>query len=110
MGRDRSIEMVVQHVVLLKFVETATQEQKDLVVTELRKLPNVIPQIKSFRVGADLGLDVARNSHVSVVAEFENEADYQVYATHEAHLQVITTYIRPIIAQGGRTAVQSFVE
>eukprot|EP00967_Tisochrysis_lutea_P072181 scaffold96136_cov37-Tisochrysis_lutea.AAC.2 len=39
-------------------------------------------------------------------ADFSDEASYQKYAQHPAHLDVIDTLIKPIIEPGTRTAVQ----
>eukprot|EP00301_Raphidiophrys_heterophryoidea_P020705 c5326_g1_i1.p1 GENE.c5326_g1_i1~~c5326_g1_i1.p1 ORF type:complete len:109 (-),score=26.47 c5326_g1_i1:51-377(-) len=99
--------MPIRHTVLLKFVDTCTLEQKQTIVNELSKMPAAIPQIRNFSCRLDAGLDNDRNSHIIVLAEFDNVADYEIYAKHEAHQNVIVTFIRPFIAPGGRAAVQS---
>ena len=47
------------------------------------------------------------NSHdLAVVALFDSSADYEVYASHPAHLELIKLAIAPLLAPGGRSAVQ----
>ena len=94
---------MIQHVVLLTFVPEATDDQRAAVVDALRALPAVIPEIKRYAVGPDLGL-TPDTSSFGIVAEFETVADYEVYRDHPAHRQVITDLIGPIRA--GRAAVQ----
>jgi hypothetical protein len=149
--------MSLRHVVLLKFVPEATQDQKELVASELRKLPSVIPQIRSYEVcllrtpgqptlffelffffffffcahhtryitmsdwtiSATRALPslqslttqrITRYSRLRLIFRtfcFNEWQPYlQIYADHEAHIEVITTYIKPIIAPGGRSSVQ----
>jgi hypothetical protein len=102
----RSAEAPIRHVVLLKFKPETTAEQKNLVEIKLRDLPAQIPEIGSYTVGQDLGLDPERNGDLGIVAEFANDADYKVYASHAQHMGVITEFIKPILAPGGRTAIQ----
>jgi Stress responsive A/B Barrel Domain len=94
---------VIQHVVLLTFVPEATEEQRAAVADGLRALPELIPQIKRYAVGPDLGL-AADTASFGIVAEFETQADYEVYRDHPAHRQVITDHIGPIRA--ARAAIQ----
>ena len=42
--------------------------------------------------------------HIQV--DFATVEDYNVYATHPAHVEVITKLIKPILRPGSRTAVQ----
>eukprot|EP00298_Acanthocystis_sp_HF-20_P023733 c33519_g1_i1.p1 GENE.c33519_g1_i1~~c33519_g1_i1.p1 ORF type:complete len:120 (+),score=42.61 c33519_g1_i1:43-360(+) len=95
-----------RHVVMLKFVDSATEEQINDVIVNLRTLPSRIPVIKSYTVERDAGLDPSRNSHVVILAEFNSKDDYLVYSTDSNHIDVIEKYIKPIIAQGGRSSVQ----
>lgn len=94
---------MIQHVVLLTFVPDATPEQRAAVTEALRALPGLIPQIKRYAVGPDLGLS-ADTASFGIVAEFETLTDYEVYRDHPAHRQVITDHIAPIRA--ARAAVQ----
>jgi hypothetical protein len=63
----------------------------------------------AFKVGIDAGLDPARNHDYAIVGDFATEADYNVYASHPLHVAVITTSIKPVLAAGGRVAVQYII-
>jgi len=94
---------MLRHVVLLKFVDEATQEQRQAVLDGLATLPPAIPAIRSYRFGLDAG--IAQGNHdLAVVADFDDAAGYIEYVAHPAHQQVIAERIRPILAS--RAAVQ----
>jgi Stress responsive A/B Barrel Domain len=93
----------VRHVVTFVFRADATDDQIAAVTEGLEALPGVIPEIREYRVGRDLGLNEG-NHQYAVVADFETEADYVVYRDHPAHLAVIAERIRPILVT--RAAVQ----
>ncbi len=93
----------VRHVVTFVFRDGTTPEQIDAVTAGLESLPGLIPEIRAYRVGADLGIN-AGNHQYAVVADFETVEDYLVYRDHPAHLAVITETIRPILES--RAAVQ----
>ena len=95
-----------QHIVLLKFTEGTSEEQKCNVKTQLQTLPSAIPQIIDYQCDLDLGLDPSRNHDLAITADFACSADYDTYAKHEAHVAVITKHIKPILAPGGRAASQ----
>jgi Stress responsive A/B Barrel Domain len=92
-----------RHVVLLKWADSATPAQKQAVLEGLATMPGAIPEIRSYRFGPDAG--AAEGNHdVAVVADFDDKAGYLVYASHPAHVALITERIRPILA--ARAAVQ----
>ncbi len=92
-----------RHVVLLKWTESATAGERQAVLDGLATMPAAIPEIRAYRFGPDAG--AAEGNHdVAVVADFEDKAGYLVYATHPAHVALITEKIRPILA--ARAAVQ----
>ncbi|MFB4268772.1 Dabb family protein [Nonomuraea sp. GTA35] len=94
---------MIRHIVLFTWTETATAEQKAAVTAELRKLPGLIPQLRSYTVGADAGLNQG-NHEYAVVADFDDVDDYLTYRDHPDHQKVIADYIKPILAT--RAAVQ----
>jgi hypothetical protein len=97
---------VIRHVVCLTWTAEATAAQRAAVIDALRELPARIPEIRSYEVGADLGLQEG-NADLVVVAGFDDESGYRAYAAHPAHQRILREMIRPIMA--GRTAVQSAV-
>lgn len=92
-----------RHVVLFTWAEGATAEQRATVATELRKLPEVITEIRAYVVGADAGVNPG-NHDFAVVADFDSVDDYVVYRDHPTHQAVIAEHIKPILAS--RAAVQ----
>ncbi|MEV1167559.1 Dabb family protein [Nonomuraea sp. NPDC049784] len=94
---------MIRHIVLFTWADAATDEQKETVTAELRKLPGVIPQLRSYTVGADAGINQGNHDY-GIVADFDSVDDYLVYRDHPQHQAVIAQYIKPIVAS--RAAVQ----
>jgi hypothetical protein len=94
---------VIRHVALLTFVEGATAAQIDAVEAALWTLPGLIPQLQSYAVGRDLGLDPG-NASFALVAEFADVADYTAYRDNAEHRRIIAELIAPILA--ARTGAQ----
>jgi hypothetical protein len=93
----------IRHVVILAFLDDATDEQIQAVTEGLEALPAAIPEIGEYHLGPDLGINEG-NAQYAVVADFATEADYLVYRDHPAHLTVLAERIRPILKT--RAAVQ----
>ena len=91
------------HVALFTWKPGITDQQIAELAEALAALPGVIPEIRSYRFGRDAGLGEG-NFDFAVVAEFDSAEGYGVYATHPAHVDVITRLIRPLRDQ--RSAVQ----
>ena len=96
-----------RHCVMLKFSDEATNAQKDQALEGIRNLPEHIEQIVSYSVGFDAG---TRNDNydLAVVGDFISKDDYETYAEHPKHQEVITVLLTPIIQD--RKAIQYFVE
>jgi hypothetical protein len=92
-----------RHVVLLRWKADATPEQRAAVERGLVALPGRIPQIRSYRIGTDAGVNEG-NYDVVVVADFEDVDGYLAYRDHADHQAVIRDHIAPILAE--RAAVQ----
>ena len=88
---------------LLKLKDDATAEQKTAIIEALSTLPAAIPQIRAYRIGPDAGTDPAKFD-LAIVGDFEGVEEYQAYAKHEAHVGVITSLIKPNLAE--RVATQ----
>ncbi|WP_109524992.1 Dabb family protein [Nocardia aurea] len=94
---------MIRHVVLFTWTDAATDEQKETVLTELRKLPAAIPQLRAYTFGPDAGINQG-NHDFAVVADFDSVDDYLVYRDHPLHQAVIAEHIKAIVA--ARAAVQ----
>lgn len=97
--------MSVRHCVLGAFTAEATEEQKRAMLDNVRSMPEKIKEIKQIVCGLDLGL-AEGNHDFAITVDFACEDDYQIYATHAAHKEVIANYIKPILKPGSRVAVQ----
>jgi hypothetical protein len=88
---------MIRHVVLFRWKPEATNEQKQLVAAELRRLPPLVASIQSLEIGVDAGLNEG-NADFAVTADFDDEAGYRAYVDHPAHRAVVAKYIAPIVA------------
>ncbi|GGQ24178.1 hypothetical protein GCM10010140_63190 [Streptosporangium pseudovulgare] len=105
-GHPSEGKTMFRHVVLFTWSETATEEQKAAIATELGRLPGIIPEIRAYAIGADAGVNPG-NHEFAVVADFDSLDDYLVYRDHPVHQAVIAEHIKPILAS--RAAVQYVV-
>jgi hypothetical protein len=94
---------VFTHVACFRWVEGTSADDVDTVIAALTQLPGLIPEIRDYRCGADAGLGDG-NHDFAVVASFDGQDDYLVYATHPAHQRVLSDVVRPRLAS--RVAVQ----
>ncbi|NKZ05885.1 Dabb family protein [Actinomadura latina] len=92
-----------RHVVMFKWVEGTTTGQQDEVAAKLGELPAAIPEIGTYSIGLDAGVDPGGHELV-VVADFADRDAYLVYRDHPAHRAVIDAFITPIVAE--RAAIQ----
>lgn len=92
-----------RHVVLMRFKEDATDAQIEDMIESLAKLPSVIPEIVSYKLGRDAGVNQG-NYDLGIVADFADRDDYVVYRDHPEHRAIITAKVQPILAE--RAAVQ----
>ena len=88
---------------MFRWIPQATQEQKQRVTAELSRLPALLPVLRAYRMGADLGVNEG-NFEWAAVADFDDLEGYLTYRDHPEHRAIIAEYIRPIIAE--RAAIQ----
>lgn len=93
----------ITHCVLLKLKEDVTPEQRQDILDGLATLPPIISQIQAYRIGPDAGKDPAKFD-IALVGDFNSVDDYKLYGGHAAHIDVITSKIKPFLAE--RVAVQ----
>ena len=94
---------MVRHVVMFRWVPEATQEQKERVASELRRLPSVVPSLRAYRLGPDVGVNQG-NFDFAVAGDFDDVDGYLAYRDHPEHRAIVETFIRPIA--GERAAIQ----
>jgi hypothetical protein len=91
------------HVVTFQQKPETEPSTRRLMIAKIRDLPLSVPGIIALKCGEDFGL-AEGNFDVAVCVSFARAEDYQVYATHGAHLAVVAEYERPYLAQ--RVAIQ----
>jgi hypothetical protein len=94
---------MIRHVVVFRWTDEATRDQKERVATELSRLPAIVPTVRAYRIGHDLGLNEG-NFDFAVAADFDDADGYLAYRDNPEHQAIIAEFIRPIIAQ--RAAIQ----
>lgn len=87
---------MIRHIVLLAF-EGADDEVLDTVEQELRKLPDLIPEIDDYTVGRDLALRGGPPTIV-VLGGFDSIEAYEAYSAHPEHVRVLDDHIRPHVS------------
>jgi hypothetical protein len=92
-----------RHVVLFQWREDATEEQKQTLEDRLNELPGLIPELRAYAIGGDVGINPG-TFDFAVVADFADRDAYLVYRDHPAHRKVIDECVTPIVAE--RRAVQ----
>jgi hypothetical protein len=94
---------VFRHVVMFSFADGTTDEQKEAVRGALHRLPEIIPEIRAYRFGDDLGLR-DDNFDFAVTADFDDLDSFLVYRDHPDHQKAIAEFIAPVVKR--RAAVQ----
>jgi hypothetical protein len=94
---------MIRHMVMFRWSPEATPEAKQRVVSELRRLPALLPVLRAYHVGADLGL-AEGNFEFAAVADFDDLEGFRTYRDNPEHRAIIAEFIQPIAAE--RAAVQ----
>lgn len=94
---------MLRHCVLFRWAEPPSTDVLAEIEACLRGLVANIPEIRSYRYGADACL-VEGNWDFAVVADFDDAGGYRAYLEHPAHTEALYQLFRPLIAD--RAAVQ----
>jgi Stress responsive A/B Barrel Domain len=94
---------VFRHVVMFAFKDGTTEVQKEALAAALHQLPELIPEIRSYCFGRDLGLRDDNYDFV-LTADFDDADGFLVYSDHPDHLNAIAEFAAPIAKT--RAAVQ----
>jgi hypothetical protein len=94
---------VIRHVSVLTFVADITDKQVQTIADALGTLPALIPELRAYSFGRDLGVDDGNGSFV-VIADFDDLAGYASYRDDPEHRRILAELVRPHLA--GRNAVQ----
>lgn len=75
------------HIVCWKYKPEITEAERDAHRAKLKNLPDVIPDILSFKVGADI-LHLERSFDTGLVAAYPDRAALDAYTVHPSHQEV----------------------
>ena len=75
------------HIVCWKYKSDTNEEQRSDHIAKLRSLVDLIPNIESFEVGADM-LHLDRSFDTGLVARYPDRAALDVYTDHPEHQKV----------------------
>lgn len=96
-----------RHVVMMTLTDDATNDDLTAIIDGLGTLPALVPEILSYSIGRDLNIQEGSFDLV-IVADFEDEAAFHAYNANEDHQNVISSVIKPKLAQ--RSAVQYLLD
>jgi hypothetical protein len=94
---------LIRHTVMFTWKPDATEEQIKRVPAELSRLPALVPSLKAYAMGTDIGVNEG-NWQFAVTADFDDLDGYLAYRDDPTHQAIIKEHIQPIIAT--RAAVQ----
>ena len=86
---------MVEHILLMRWTEKASQEAIDRVLVELRGLKGKIPGIVEVSCGANFSERSKGYTH-GMVMRFKDRASLDAYAPHPEHQRVVQNFINPI--------------
>jgi hypothetical protein len=92
-----------RHVVLFRWKDGITEDQKQAFHDALLALPSQIDVLRGYHVGFDAGLG-PDNFDYAIVAELDSADDYPVYRDHPAHAAFRDNHYVPLVAE--RAAAQ----
>ena len=79
---------MLTHIVVWKYKPEITEEQREEHRRSLKNLVNLIPEIISLNVGADV-LDLPRSYDTGLVATFADQQALDVYTENAEHQKVV---------------------
>lgn len=94
---------MIRHVSLLTWSDAATAEALAALERDLAALPGLIPELRHYTFGADLGAADGNADYV-IIADLDDLDAWRRYQEHPAHQALLRDRIRPILAT--RTAAQ----
>ena len=95
---------MIRHTVLLSF-DGVDDAVISTIVSEVSRLPSLIPEIAGYTVSRDLGLQDG-NADLVIVGDFATPDNYRTYAAHPEHLRVLDDHIRPNLTGLSRAQIE----
>ena len=92
---------MIEHIILFRWTEEASQEAIDSAVAELRRLKGKIAGIVDLSCGANFSERAKGYTH-GLVVRFTDRAALEAYGPHPEHQRVLQNFINPISADSLR--------
>ena len=92
-----------RHVVMVRFTDEMTDDDKAALRAGLARLPDVISGIRTYRFGDDVGINEGNFDFV-VTADFDDVQGYLAYRDHPEHQELVKGLLAPLVAK--RASVQ----
>ena len=83
---------MIKHIVIWPMKEDTTDAQKTEMKIRLEALKGVVEKLIDIEVGID-----DDNGTMSLISEFNSEADLAAYQSHPAHQEVVA-FVKPLVA------------
>jgi hypothetical protein len=87
---------MIRHVVLMKWKENTPGHAVQAVSDAFARLPQLIPEIRAYQFGPDLGI-YPGNADYLLVADFDNLPDFKIYANNPDHIELMKSVSMPIM-------------
>jgi hypothetical protein len=95
---------MIVHVVAFRWKPGIPADHVEGVQSQLKQFAASLPEVRSYRCGADVGASDMGNYDFAIVAEFDTLDDWRVYDKHPRHDEIRAGVVRPWIEE--RAAVQ----
>lgn len=93
--RNFILKIMIKHIVLFKFKTCEGKEESiRKIKASLESLPSIIPELRGINVG--INVNAKEKWDMCLEAIVENLHDLEVYASHPAHVQIVTSMIAPV--------------
>ena len=87
---------MIRHIVLFTWKADTPAGHADAASRALATLPSLIPQIRDYQFGSNLGVNPG-TFDFAVTATFDSIDDYLVYRDHPDHKALIAEFTQPYI-------------
>lgn len=98
--------MTINHVVILSFENRVSGSDQKLILDATENLMAVVPSVRGYESGFDLGLTGDAAKSYSILVKFDSAEAYNEYKNHPAHIEFVETYLKPRLSREGRKAIQ----
>jgi hypothetical protein len=106
--RNERLIPVFVHNVFFRWKKETTSTDVEAIHRALVTLPGLVPSIRSYTIGSNLGLSQPDVSwDFAIFAQFDDEAGWRAYVSHPEHEAVRDEIVAPHIAE--RATVQFVV-